>query len=198
MREDTIEDANAAAIQAEQASPKIERTVAFFADPRAATLLLTETISQMIAALSIERGLVDLSSIPGLSIAAAFELAGVPYEAMVFGQEDQYDTALGDREPVQNPYIAADAARFRLLADGVREISSSEFASIDANVALIPAMAGPDEKLIDFSPLTVTGAVLTQLENVQRSLVIVDTPERGLRSMPDGSYQRAVIHVAGA
>jgi len=175
-----------------------ERTVAFFADPRAATLLLTETIFELIGALDVKRGLVDLSSLPGLAVAAAFERAGVPYASLEFGQEDHYESAAAERDPVHSPYVAADAERFRHLADGTREITVAEFGTIDANVVLIPAMVGPDEKLIDFSPSTVPGAVLTQFEAIERSLVVVDTPERGLRQMPGGVYQRPLIHIGGS
>jgi hypothetical protein len=175
-----------------------ERTVAFFADPRAATLLLTETISELITALDVKRGIVDLSSLPGLAIAAAFERAGVPYASLEFGQKDHYESATAERDSVHNPYIAADAARYRALADGSREITVADFGSIDANVVLVPAMVGPDEKLIDFSPNTVPGTVLTQFEALERSLVVVDTPERGLRVMPNGVYQRPLIHIGGS
>jgi hypothetical protein len=175
-----------------------ERTVAFFADPRAATLLLTETISELIVALDVKRGLVDLSSLPGLAVAAAFERAGVPYVSLVFGQEDHYVSAAAERDLVHNPYTAADAEKFRQLADGSHEVAIAEFGAIDANVVLIPAMVGPDEKLIDFSPGTVPGAVLSQFEALERSLVVVDTPERGLRQMSGGVYQRPLIHIGGS
>lgn len=179
-------------------APTAERTVAFFVDPRAATLLLTETISELIAALSIKHGIVDLSSLPGLAVAAAFERAGIPYESLVFGQENHYDARMPDRDAVHNPYIESDAERFRSLAAGTKEVPVDQLGTIDANVVLIPAMVGPGEKLIDFSTGSVPGTVLDQLETVARSFVIVDTPERGLRSMPDGTYERALIHVYGA
>jgi hypothetical protein len=181
-----------------EAEPVGERTVAFFADPRAATILLTQTISELIAALSVKRGLVDLSSLPGLAVAAAFEEAGVPYESLVFGQENHYESLMPDRDSVHRPYIEADAERFRALAAGTHEMAVADFGTINANVVLIPAMVGPDEKLIDFSPTTTTGAVLEQFQALERALVLIDTPERGLRVMPDGSYQRTMVHVQGA
>lgn len=173
-----------------------ERTVAFFADPRAATLLLTETISRLIDALEIERGLVDLSSLPGLAVAAAFEREGVPYDSLAFGQTEQYIEWMPERDPLHNPIIASDAERFRALAAGVKEVPVAELGAIDANVVLIPAMVGDNEKLIDFSPGSLPGAVMTQLEVTGRPLVIIDTPERGLRHSFEGTYQRAIIHVA--
>lgn len=180
-----------------EAAGLTERTVVFFADPRAATLLLTETVGQLISTLSIKHGIVDLSSLPGLAIAAAFERAGVPYESLVFGQENHYEDRMPERDTVHNPYIEADAERFRALAAGSKAIQMADLGTINANVVLVPAMVGPGEKLIDFSTGSLPGAVYTQLEAVERAFVIVDTPERGLRSMPDGTYERALIHVAG-
>lgn len=188
IREDT------ATVDAEAEGPKTERTVAFIPDPRAATLLLTETISQLIAALSIERGLVDLSSRPGLAVAAAFERAGVPYESLAFGQEDHCAEQAPGQEPEQQTY-AQNAARFRMLAAAIKEVPAAELGSIDANVVLIPAMVGHGEKLIDFTPGSIPGAVMTQLEAYERSFMVVDTPERGLRGRPDGTYERTLINV---
>ncbi|MCI4659690.1 hypothetical protein [Cryobacterium zhongshanensis] len=174
-----------------------ERTVVFFTDPRAATLLLTETIGRLISTLRIKHGIVDLSSIPGLAVAAAFERAGVPYESLLFGQENHYDNRPPERDAVNNPYIESDAERFRRLAAGSKVVPMADLGTINANIVLIPAMVGPDEKLIDLSFDSLPGAVLTQLEAVERAFVIVDTPERGLRSMPDGTYERTLIQVSG-
>lgn len=176
-------------------APATERTVAFFADPRAASLLLTETVEKLIESLGIQRGLVDLSTIPGLAVASAFESAGVPFDSLVFGQQDHFEVGSPDRHPVYQPVIASDAERLRALAERVTELPVGELGSVNANVVVIPAMVGPDEKLLDFSQGTLVGAVVTQLEEAQRDLVLVDAPERGLRGLPDGTYQRAVIHV---
>lgn len=175
---------------------KIERTVAFFADPRASTLLLTDTVSRLIEALGVERGLVDLASLPGLAVAAAFEKEKVPYDSLQYGQADRYIEWMSERNELHNPFIAADAERFRSLAEGVVEIPVAELGDVDANVVLIPAMANNDAKLIDFSPETLPGAVMTQLEESGRPLVIIDTPERGLRQGFEGIYQRNIIHVS--
>ncbi|MET0887160.1 MAG: hypothetical protein ABWX92_11985 [Mycetocola sp.] len=178
--------------------PATERTVAFFADRRAAPLLLTDTVDQIISNLHVQRGLVDLSSIPGLAIAAAFVRAGIPYETIEYGQERTYETLVDDHDSVQNPVSEADAERFRSLAAGEVTLDIAELGNIDANIALVPAVVGPNEKLIDFSPQTITGVVMSQAEDLGRNLILIDTPERGLTVEPSGEYLRTVLLVEGA
>jgi hypothetical protein len=175
---------------------RTERTIAFFADPQAATLLLTDTVARLIDAMEVQRGLVDLSSLPGLAVAAAFEREGVPYEALDFGQSDQFIEWMSERDPLHNPFIEEDADHFRSLAVGVKQIPFDQIGSVDANVVLIPAMVPDGKKMIDFSPESLPGAVMNQLEEAQRPMLIIDTPERGLRHSFEGIYQREIIHVA--
>lgn len=166
---------------------RTERTLAFYADPRAAILLLDETITEMIVSLQIERGVIDLAGLPGLAIAAAFERAGVPFDSLEFGQEDTVDEAAA----------ALDGERLRNLAENPIEIDVAALGAVDANVVLVPAMVGPDEKLIDFSQGTVMGAVLHQLEEAGRDAIVIDTPERGLRAVDGTRYLRQTLHVKG-
>ncbi len=172
-----------------------ERTVAFFVDPRASSLLLAETVEGLINSLGIQRALIDLSAVPGLVIASAFERAGLPFDSLEFGQEDHLDDAPVDRHPVFAPVVASDADRIREAAAGIHEIQVSDFGSIDANIVVVPAMVAHDEALLDFSQGSIVGAVLTQAEATARDLVLIDTPERGLRPQPDGSYTRSVVHI---
>lgn len=182
----------------EQTAPLTERTVAFFADRRAAPLLLTETVDQIISNLRVQRGLVDISSIPGLAIAEAFLRAGIPYESIEFGQERTYETVVTEHDPIQNPVTEADADRVRRLAAGEVELDIAELGNIDANIALVPAVVGPNEKLIDLSPHTITGVVMVQAGDLGRNLLVIDTPERGLSVEPTGGYLRTVLHVEGS
>lgn len=177
------------------AAPEEERTVAFYADPRAATLLLSETIERLISSSEIKRGIVDLSTLPGLAIAAAFERAGVPFDTLSYGQTDHHDLRPAERDTVQNPYVAEDLPRLRAAAAGAQELAIDELGGIDANIVLIPAMADTGENRIDFNPLTVVGQVFEQLEAAGRDVMVVDTPDRGLRATGDGTYVRTIIHV---
>lgn len=184
--------------QSEQPEPNAERTVAFFADRRAAPLLLVETVGHLIGSLRIQRGLIDISSIPGLTIAAAFLNSGIPYESLEFGQERTYETVTADRDPIQNPFTGADADRLRQMAAGEVKIDIADLGRIDANIALVPAVVGPNERFVDFSPQTITGVVMEQSGKAGRSLLFIDAPERGLSVEAGGTYLRTVIHVEGS
>lgn len=179
-----------------------QRTVAFFADPRAAKLLLTETIEKLIESLDIRQGIVDITTMAGVDIAQAFVNMGVPFATLEYGQEPHYERA-EDRFPDVSPqlikYAAANVAMHEEdltnQASGVVYQDVNELAAVDANIVLIPAMVGPNEKFLDFSQGSLVGTVLAQLEEAGRDAIVIDAPERGLRPMDDGSYQRAVIHV---
>jgi len=175
-----------------------ERTVAFFADPRAAVLLLEDTVSALIEDRSIDRGLIDMSTLPGLAVARAFQRAGIPFHSLEYGQEARHNVGPADRHPIHAPVIASDADDLLAAASASDMVAVGELGTIDANVVVIPAMLGDNEKLIDFSQGSLVGAVVTQLEEARRDLVLIDTPERGLRRRPDGTYLRAVIHVAAS
>lgn len=188
-------DTDAAAAETPHAT---ERTVAFFADPRAAVLLLGDTVSALIETREIQRGMVDLSTLAGLAIARAFQRAGIPFVTMEFGQQVHYEPGAFDRDPIQSPVIASDAPALQAASEGIVEIPVAELGTVDANVVLVPAMVGDGEKLIDMSQGSLIGAVVTQLEAAQRDLLLIDTPERGLRRRDDGTYLRAIVHVAGS
>lgn len=194
-----MSDTDPVGISSENDRPEFrsERTVAFFADRRAAPLLLAETVGQLIGSLRILRGLIDLSSIPGLTIASAFLRAGIPYESLEFGQERTYETVTGDADPIQNPVTGADAEHLRSMATGEVKVDIADLGRIDANIALVPAVVGPNERLIDLSPQTITGVVMDQAGQSGRSLIVIDAPERGLSVEAGGTYLRTVLHVEG-
>lgn len=179
-----------------EAAPAYERTVAFFADPRAGLLLLEETVRDLIAERQIERGLVDLTTLPGIAIARALSEAGIPFHPLEYGQENHLHLGESSRDSIQAPVIAEDAAALRAQAEAPITLQVGELGAVDANLVLVPAMVDTDEKLIDLSQGTLTGAVMTQAEEAQRDLLFIDTPERGLRRRSDGAYRRAVLHIA--
>lgn len=55
-----------------EAAQLIHRTAVFFTDPRASLLFLTETLEALITQNEIGHALVDLSTLPGLTIAGVF------------------------------------------------------------------------------------------------------------------------------
>lgn len=186
-----------------QDQPVSQRTVAFFADPRAPKLLLTETVEKLIESLEIDQGIVDITTMAGVDIALAFVNAGVPFATLEYGQEPHYDQPDAEHSAEMSSelrrFAAANVAMHeeQLVneASGVVYRPVNELGTVDANVVLVPAMVGPNEKLLDFSHGSLIGTVLSQLEETGRDAIVIDTPERGLRPMGDGSYQRAIIHV---
>lgn len=179
----------------ENAGVAVERTVVFFSEPRAATLLLGETIAQLIDAHGIQRGIVDLSTVPGIAIANALAVAGIPFESLVFGQTEHFDAGPTDEHPVFAQAVA-EAMRLAELAERVTEVNVGELGAIDANVVLVPAMVDDQSSVIDFRQGSVLGAVLTQLEQAGRDAIVVTPPERGLRRVSDGSYVRTTFRVS--
>lgn len=171
-----------------EVEPITERTVAFYAAPNAATHLLHPTISALISARDIERGLVDLSTVPGLVIATALRDADVPYSALEFGQDDQLERG----EPSDQ-----DVDSIRAAAAGTVNLAVGDLGRVDANVVLVPAAIESNTNLVDFSQGTVLGAVMSQIETAERPVLVVMPPERGLQPVGDGVYQRSIVHVAG-
>lgn len=162
------------------------RTVAIFSAPNSAALLLEETIAALIASSDVERGVIDLSTVAGLTAASAFRSAGVRYDSLDFGQEDHLQAG--------HP-TTLDAEAIRAGAASVHTVDVSRLAGMDANLVLIPAIADTDGVVIDFSSGSVPGAVVSQAEDIGEAILLVLPPERGLRPIGDGAYQRAIMHI---
>lgn len=162
-----------------------ERTVAFYTDPRAATLLLKETVAALIDSMQIKRGIVDLSTVSGIAIAAAFAEADLPFDSLEFGQDDRLE---------EGPPTEHDIDELRESAEGIADVEIDGLGTIDANVVVVPTV-GSDGVSIDFGTTTVLGTVYGQIVEAERELLVVLPPERGLRPVADGLYQRAIIHV---
>lgn len=178
---------------AEGTSKKSERTVAIFADPRASAMLMWKTMEALIDSSKIERALIDPSTEAGLAAALAFEQDGIKINLLDFGQQDHF-IASGEERTLFHPVIDEDKDRLRNHTAGHdHHVEVAELGMINANVVLIPAMAGD---VLDFTPGTVVGAVLQQLQEARREVMVIDAPERGLQRKGDGEYIRRIIHVA--
>lgn len=169
----TMTETERPALASDEAVP----TAVFFADPRASSFLLSDTISSMLGSYNIQRAYIDVSNQAGLVIAGELLRAGIAYELLDFGQEIQ---EVAPRAFVlDQERTAADVPYLRTMSAGTHAVAVEDLASIDANVVLIPAMA--DERLINFSTTSVVGTVLTQAEESGRELLVITPPERGLR-----------------
>lgn len=178
-------------------SPAVERTAVFLADPEAASLLLVDTVRRLIDNHRIQKGIVDLSTVPGLAVAGAFHDAGVPYLSLEYGQERHHDTHSEDRDLTAISSVTASRLprgpeAYYALAEGRHEMSIGDIGGIDAEIVLVPKARGD---FIDLSPETITGAVYTQCQELARDLLLVIPPERGVVSTPDGNYVRTIAHV---
>jgi hypothetical protein len=177
--------------QPDQAAAPAVPTAVFYADPRATTFLLRETISSLLASYGIQRALVRLSSPADLVIAQTLVDAGIAYEELEFlgdenaslagsAEERDFDLGFDERPGRDEPLRAQAAGRF--------EMSLEHLADVNANVVLVPAKL--DSRLIDFSPNTVVGRALAQAEQLDREVLVIVPPERGIR--------RVHPHLAGS
>jgi hypothetical protein len=158
-------------------------TAVFFADPRATTFLLADTIGSLLAAYSIQHAYVDLTTLGGVTVAGELLRAGVAYTLLDFGQ--QVPTAPADHTAqfdLEQPRSLADIPYLSAMSADTLTVKVEELAAMNANLVLIPAMA--DERLIDFSPNSLVGAVLVQAEEIQRDVLVLSPPQRGLRCVP--------------
>ncbi|MFE1170377.1 hypothetical protein [Nocardiopsis sp. NPDC058789] len=176
--------------------PRVERTVAFVADPGATTFLLRATVARLVGSLGVQRGLVDLTTLPGVAVALALEGEGVPYDLLDFGQlipgEDP------DTEPVPVPgedVTMAEAPRLREAAAGTVRVESDRIGSLDANLMLIPTVREDGAPQAEFGIGTLPGLVLDQAEQLGLRILVMCPPEQGVRRYQDGSWVRQIMHV---
>lgn len=189
-----VEEA-APAAESEMISPK--RTLTFFTDPRTSTFLLGETIAALLASLKIEHALVDLTNMSGVVIAKELVKAGIPYDLLDFGQqgagaqfEKKPDGSSPEVDVDYDPHFdpgedtTYDLVNLRHKALGTIAVNVAELGTINTNIVLVPALVHPYEKHLDLSPQTIPGAVYTQMEERQRALIMIGTPEQGLTPVP--------------
>lgn len=182
-------------------------TVAFFADSRASEIALAQTVKALIEANDIQLGLVELSSLVGVTVAAEFLRAGVPYQVLSFGPDTPELSSKSDYDP-QTPASFDDAGHLFAHSSGIQPVEADQLHLLDANFVLIPAISGAGTKRIDLAleqdpvdvgDTTLPGHMLRQFETLpaetRRALQVlyVDVPERGLVQELDGSYQRRVL-----
>lgn len=176
--------------------PREERTVAFVADPRATTFLLRDTVTKLVGSLGIQRGLVDLTTLPGVAIALALERAGVPYRLLDFGQSTPGEDA--NTAPVAVPgeeVTMGDVPRLREAAAGTVRVEPDRIGALDANLMLIPTVREGGAAQAEFGIGTLPGLVLDQAEQLGLRILVTCPPEQGIRRYQDGSWVRQIMHV---
>lgn len=181
----------------EDEGPHVERTVAFVADPRATTFLLRETVSRLVGSLSIQRGLVDLTTLSGVAIALALETEGIPYDLLDFGQDIPDDAP--SMNPVPEPgedVSMSEAPRLRQGAAGTVKVGIDQIGSINANLMLIPTVAESGSAHADFAMETLPGLVLDQAEQRGLQILVMCPPEQGVRRYQNSCWVRHIMHVA--
>ncbi|HEU5223136.1 MAG TPA: hypothetical protein VFU07_05570 [Candidatus Lumbricidophila sp.] len=163
-------------------------TAAFFADPRASTFLLKDTVRSLLATYKIQHAYVDLTTLPGMTVATVLLESGIAYEAVNFGQQRPEALPLSPtntdkRFKPSKPRTMQDLPYLEHMSAGEHVIDIAKLADINANLVLIPGQLGAPQHLIDFSQNTLVGAVLTQAEALKRDVLVVVPPERGLRAI---------------
>lgn len=183
-----------------------ERTVIFVSDSRTSPLLLAETVSMLIAEKRISRGVVDIQSPAGRTIAAQFQRAGIAYDVIAYGQRIEQPDTGPHPKPEYHEVPGVEHIPFLLQqAAGITLIEPHEIAHMDMNIVLLPAMVGAGETRIDLlaegansrdlSMNTLPGIVLAACEQAKRELLFVDTPEYGLVLEANGDLHRRIVHV---
>lgn len=156
-----------------------EGRLVVFADPRAAELLLAETIVAAVEDLGVDHVLVDITTKPGLAVAEAVAKTGRTYEALDFGQPKQ--------ENIETRFNDALAG-----AEGVIVTRLEDLADQEGLITLIPAVNGDDSKVLALQKNILTGHVLNLAEAARQKVLIIDAPERGVRLTKHG-YLRSVV-----
>ena len=168
-----------------------DQAIAFLCDSRASVLCLVETIEMLLAGHDVQRAYLELSSEAGRTIARTLLDHQVPFGVLSFGQPD-----LG---PEHQDLVGS--------ASELVQLDPGSFHLLKAQLAIVPAMVGSGEdhvdaamggSNIDLSPNTLPGAVLELAQANSRTLLMVDTPERGLVQTADGRYLRRVIVIGEA
>lgn len=183
-----------------------ERTVVFVNDSRTSPLLLAETISMLSAEKRINRCAVDVQSAAGRAIAAQFQREGLPYDVVSFGKRLE-QPQLGTHPKPESHEVPTEKHVPWLLqqAAGITFVDPHAIASMDANIVLVPAMAGSDQIRIDaisdsansrdLGLTTIPGVVMAAAQQAGREIVFIDTPEYGLVRETSGEYHRRIIHI---
>lgn len=183
-----------------------ERTVIFVSDSRTSPLLLAETVSMLIAEKRISRGVVDVQSPAGRTIAAQFQRAGIAYDVIAYGKRIEQPGPGPHPKPEYHEVPGEEHIPFLLQqAAGITLIEPHNIAHMDMNIVLLPAMSGTGQIRIDLlaegansrdlSMNTIPGIVLAACEKAKRELLFIDTPEYGLVLEANGDQHRRIVHV---
>lgn len=178
------------------------RTVVIIPDSRSSEILMGETVSMLIEANSIEQGVVELSTLVGVTAAAAFKEAQVPYKVLSFGQGTPDFAAERPYNPKTSTTLE-DASYLFKHSDGVVEVDADSLHTLDANYIFVPAIAGSGQQRIDLAvesapvdvgETTLIGHLLALFEQTgETDVLLIDPPERGLIQNADGSYHRRLM-----
>lgn len=161
-------------------------TAAFFADSRASTIQLGQTVSLLLSVHGIKRGIVEVTSAAGRVVAREFHRAGLPYDVF------DLDTEANDL------YLLEQAT-------GTVEIEIAAVAALDAELIVLPAMVGSGQgrvdvfidpgATLDLTVQTLPGRIIEAAEAAHRELLLIDTPENGLVQRAGGEYHRRIFRV---
>lgn len=179
-------------------------TATFFADSRASSLCLAATLPTIMAELGIQRVITDIASPAGVAIAAWCNSTGMPYDVLVLdGSDPTIDLPKDMFYDSSRPATMADAPFLISRSMGATILDPSAMGDFPGNVVVIPAMEGSDQAFIDvlagdqldMGLSTLPGNVAHQAERARRSIMLIDTPERGLVRSIQGEMLRRVLRI---
>lgn len=156
------------------------------ADSRASEIGLARTLEVLLGASRTSRVVVVG---PGPVLLAAGEAAASASVPLVSASVDERGNVVAEH------------------GEDLGSLARGSIAALPARLVIVPASVGSDEHLIDimtdrvdfdFSPITLPGAVLEAASEATRTLVLVDTPERGLVREASGGYRRRAVRVGAS
>lgn len=182
------------------------RSAVFFPDSRASELCLDTTVEQLASANDLQTGIVELSTLAGVTLAATFLRLGIDYKILSFGQGTPEFGSEKPYDPSTLPSLE-DAAYLFKHSSGTVVLDPENLHTIEANYVVIPAISGSGTKRIDLAvekdpvdvgQTTLLGHLLSLFETSgqQHTVLMIDPPERGLVQERDGSYQRRVLSIS--
>lgn len=178
------------------------RVLTVLVDSRASSIMLVGTIRDIIDEYSITEVIINANSPAGENVANELGRLDIPFWLASPGVEGDSTSLRGDTLGMAQPAVRVDDTPFYDednplldLAVGQLALDLSTIHQTDAMLVIVPAMVGSTHEVVDLlrpsdgsrtdlTPRTIPGAVVSACSAVERQLLVIEPPERGLVSIP--------------
>lgn len=152
-----------------------EPTLVVFTDHNTPDFLMHQTIAQLIEHFELGVIAADLTTDAGREVAEAAVQAAISFRELKMGENERMSfTPATEREVL-----------LREAADEPLVITPADIASLDANIALAPALRA-DGKSIDVTESTINGTIYALCEKASLAMAMIAPPEMGLNRTATG------------